>query len=110
MDGGPAEDALYNAFWRVDIDPLGRGDLVVAAAVSTQVDVPVGRDVMHEVADFICMCFDDDFVGSVGIHHADNCAVGVDDVLVDVRADVVQPKLLSAAFKSGWAWVIEVGF
>ena len=107
---GPPEDAFDDAFRRVDVDALGRRDLVVAASVALQVDVSVGGDVVNKVADLIGVCFDHHLVGSVGIDHSNYRSVGVDDVFVDVRADVVQPQLLPAAFESGWACVIEVSF
>ena len=82
---------------------------MVTASVALQVDIAVRSNVMHEVADFVRMCLDDHLVRRVRIDHANHCAVGVDHVLVDVRAYVVQPKLLTTAFKARWACVIQVG-
>jgi hypothetical protein len=56
------------------------------------------------------MRFDDNLVRSVRIDDAHNRPVRIDHVLVDVGTNVIEPKLLTAAFKPGWTCVIEIGF
>ena len=83
---------------------------MVAASIAFQIDVTVGSGVVYEVADFISVRFDDDFIRSIGIDDSDHSAVGVDHVFIDVRPDIIQPHLLATAFKSSWTCVIEVCF
>ena len=108
VDGRPAEDGLHRAVLGVDVHALGRGDLVVAAPVAAQVDEAVIGDVVDKPTDFVGVGLDDHLVLRLRIDDAHHSAVSVDNVIVDVGRDVVEPELLSPAFKAGWGWVVEV--
>ena len=82
---------------------------MIASPIAFEVDVTIGGDVMHEITDFVGMCLDDYLKGSIRIDDANNCPICIDDVLVDVGNDVVEPKLLTAAFESCRTCVVEIG-
>ena len=108
VDGRPAKQAGHDAVLGVDVHALRRGDLVVASAVTTQVDESVARDVVHKPADLVGVRFDDHFVGCVWVDDPHDRAVCVDDMGVDVRLDVVEPQLLAFGFKAGGRRVVQV--
>ena len=54
------------------------------------------------------MCFHHHLVWSIRIDNAHGSAVGVYEVIVDIRADVIQPQLLSRLLKAGGRGVVDV--
>ena len=94
----------------MNVDTLRWCNLVVTAAIALEVDVSVIRDVMHEIADFICMRLNHHLVFSFWIDDANDGSIGIYDVLIDVRTDVIEPQLLSTAFETSRTRVVQVCF
>ena len=108
VDGRPPKKTRNHALLGVDVDPLGRGNLMVASSVAAQVNETVVRDVMHEVADFVCMRLNHHLVRCIGVDDPYDCSVGVHKVGVDVGLEVLEPQLLTFCFKARGRGIVQV--
>src|SRR5690606_16843360 len=100
MNGGPTEHTRHNAFFGVNVYAHTRRNLVVAAAVFTQINKPFFSNVMHKPTYFIGVRFNSYFVFSFWINYANYRSVGVNNVFVNVWLYVIKPNFLPTAFKA----------
>src|SRR5688572_887977 len=82
--------------------------LVIAAAVPSQVNEAFLGDIVNEPADLVSMGLYNDLVFGFRINYTHNGAVSVYDILIDIRLNIVQPNLLTSAFKTGGRRIIKV--
>ena len=108
MDGRPSKDGFHGSFPAVDDHPHGRRDLVVDTPVALQVYESFRRDIVHEPADLIGMCFQNDLEGSIRIDHASCRSVWISELRICPRFDVIHPHLLACPFEPDGRWIIDV--
>ncbi len=68
---------------------------MVRSSVTSNIDVTIFRDVIHEPGNFIGVGFDDNLVFGLWINNTNNGSVRVNQVRIDIWFDIVQPDLLT---------------
>ena len=91
VDGRPSKHTIYNTLVRVNIDHLGRGDLVITSAVANDIDQPIVADVIDIPRDLVSMSFYHNPVVLPGIDHSYSGTIGVCNELIDIGLEVFHP-------------------
>src|SRR5690606_3981928 len=108
VDRGPTEYAFHDTLLALDVYAFRRSDLVVGASIASDVYVAVVRDIINKPGNLVGMGLDNYLILAFGVDHANGSAIDVDDLIVDIRFEIVQPDLLTCNFKTSRGCIVEI--
>src|SRR5258706_4556042 len=108
MDSRPAKHPLDDPLFTMYVYPHGRRDLVIGAAVPSDIDVSFIGNIIDEPGYLIGMGLDYHLVRRLGVHDTYHGSIHIHNVAVVVGPDVIKPNLLSRGFKAGRRCVVEI--
>jgi len=95
---GPAKEGFDGSFWGSDIDTFGWCGQMITPSIADDIDKAVVCDIIHISADFITVCFDDDFVFCYGVDDRHCGPINVCPCCIHIFGDIIQSNFLTSIF------------
>src|SRR5579872_268793 len=110
MDSRPTKYGFNDAFVSMNVYPFRRCDLVIGTAIADHIDQAITGNVIHKPGDLIGMCFDNYFVFGFRVDNTYSRTIIIYVMIVNVWFQILQPKLLTLPFETGWRGVVDIFF